>query len=36
VCIQAVVFFLGADLQGVSVLVEFEARLLFQAVLRGG
>ena len=34
--VEAVALLLGADLQGVAVLVEFEARLVLKTVLRGG
>jgi len=36
VSVEAVVLLLGADLQGVSVVVKFEARLFLETVLRGG
>jgi len=36
VSVEAVALLLGADLQGVAVLVEFEARLVLKTVLRGG
>jgi len=34
--IEAVVFFLGPNLQGMSKLVQFKTRLFFKTVLRGG